>query len=514
MPINYYTDTSEDTIDAEELKLFNYINAYRVANGQTELALSNALTITASRHTLDTVYNMGVYSGHSWSDAPYVSGDSSTYANMWDAPERIGTGYTGNGYEISTGYSGTSVATATMTAENALANWQGSAPHNDVMLSQGIWASFPFTSIGVAIHKGIAHVWFGQEVDASGGPIIEGVTPTNGSDVLEGDNTANVIDLLDGDDTYRGYNGNDEIFGGAGRDTLFGHNGNDKLNGGTDADTMAGGNGNDSYWVDHTSDKVVEKAGQGYDVIYTDLSSYTLPSNTERLIFTDNGNHTARGNSGDNRFSGNAGKDKFIIDDGGADTFSGGSGQDTFDARSSDTGIRVYLNNQDANAGATAGDFFASIETFIGSSSAADIMRAGDGRARFSGSDGNDRLYGGNNTDYLRGDGGDDDLRGGNGRDTIHGGTGDDDLRGGNDRDQFRFVDSDFGQDVIFDYQEGLDYLRFYSAVADSFSDFTISNNNSATVRVTLKSDTSNHIDINSHDGSALTIDAGDFLFY
>ncbi|MFD0916231.1 calcium-binding protein [Pseudahrensia aquimaris] len=277
---------------------------------------------------------------------------------------------------------------------------------------------------------------------------------------------------------------------------------------------LIGGLGNDRYYISNSGDEVIEDAGSGYDIVYTDVASYTLTSNVERLIFTDAGNHVGKGNELDNRLNGNSGIDRFIIDEGGADIFSGGNGRDSFDARSSDEGIRVYLNNQALNGGATTGDQFASIELLLGSSTADDIMRAGDGRARFAGSGGDDRLFGGNNIDYLQGDAGEDDLRGGNARDTLIGGIGDDDLRGGKDRDQFRFVSEDFGQDTIHDWEQGLDYLRFFSAVADSFSDFTITGNGTSSARVTLNSDTSNFIDIAGDAGSVVSLDAGDFTFY
>ncbi|WP_377212717.1 Calx-beta domain-containing protein [Pseudahrensia aquimaris] len=335
------------------------------------------------------------------------------------------------------------------------------------------------------------------------GPLLPG--PTNGNDDLIGTSGNDTIDLLAGNDSYSGLGGNDTIFGGAGGDSL---------DGGTGADTMYGGSGNDRFYVDSTSDRVFESANEGYDIVYASSASWTLSANTERLIFTDSGNHVGRGNELDNRLNGNAGIDRFVIDAGGADVFSGGNGRDSFDARSSSEGMRLFLNNQALNGDAVAGDIFASIEVFLGSSTADDFMRTGEGRARFAGSGGNDRLYGGNSVDYLQGDAGDDDLRGGNARDTLIGGTGNDDLYGGKDRDQFRFVESDFGQDTIHDYQDGLDYFRFFSAVADDFFDFTITGNGTSSVRLTLASDPTNFIDVNGNGGSIVTLDAGDFSFY
>lgn len=182
MPTNYYTDTSEDSIDSEELLLYNLMMEYRLQNGLPSIALSKALTIVASRHTLDTVENVGELVGHAWSDAPYDAADSATYPSMWEAPQRLSTGYVGNGFEISTGYSGTAVQTTDMDAARALSDWQGSTAHNDVILNLGPWGQ-TWNAIGIAIHKGVAHVWFGYEVDPTGAPAGVGVT-TAGNDTF------------------------------------------------------------------------------------------------------------------------------------------------------------------------------------------------------------------------------------------------------------------------------------------------------------------------------------------
>jgi len=183
MATNYYSNTSEDTIDGDELTLYNLIMDYRATLGLSTIPLSAGLTATAGRHVLDTVYNTGAYEGHSWSDAPYSSSDSSTYTNMWDAPTRIGTSYTGNGYEISTGYVGSFVTNTIMTAANALANWQSSPGHNDVITNQSPWLQ-DWLAIGIGMHKGIAHVWFGHETDPGGTPTIDTSVSDSGSETF------------------------------------------------------------------------------------------------------------------------------------------------------------------------------------------------------------------------------------------------------------------------------------------------------------------------------------------
>ncbi|MFD0916530.1 peroxidase family protein [Pseudahrensia aquimaris] len=344
---------------------------------------------------------------------------------------------------------------------------------------------------------------------------LEVVTGTPFADGLHGSQFGDAIYGMESNDLLSGHGGHDEIYGNADDDTLHGGLGNDILDGGTGLDTMYGGLGNDIYFVDHADDVVTELAGEGADRIFVDgVASITVADNIERLTFLDGGNHVARGNAGDNRIEGNAGMDKFVIDAGGADIFSGGSGRDTFDARSSLIGLELHLEDQSLNAGAVQDDTFGSMETYVGSSTASDFMMAGDGRARFAGSGGDDMLIGGAQHDYIQGDAGNDMLFGGGLRDVLIGGTGDDDLTGGSDRDNFRFINAGFGQDTIHDYEDGLDYLRIFSAVADELSDFTITGNGTSSVLMTLNADPLNTITLNGAGGASVFIDDGDLQFY
>lgn len=175
MVTNYYTNTSEDTIDASEMHLYNLIMEYRASLGLPSIPLSKSLTIVAGRHSLDQVYNADPVNnwGHNWSDAPYNGADPSTYPNMWQAPQRIGTEYTDNGFEISYGYaSSDNVDLFVATPDEALAAWKNSPLHNDVITNQGPWAT-SWEAIGVGMHKGVAHVWFGRSPDPAGAPTVD-----------------------------------------------------------------------------------------------------------------------------------------------------------------------------------------------------------------------------------------------------------------------------------------------------------------------------------------------------
>ncbi|MFD0917288.1 calcium-binding protein [Pseudahrensia aquimaris] len=325
------------------------------------------------------------------------------------------------------------------------------------------------------------------------------------------------IDRLISIEALLGSAHDDLLSGNGDANSLTGGAGNDDLDGGGGSDSLNGGLGNDEYWIDDANDIVLELAVEGYDRVYADgLTSYTLPDDVERLTFLDTGNHTATGNDLANRFDGNAGNDTFILDAGGNDIFSGGQGQDTFDARAGSLGIDIDLVSG-THGGDAAGDLFASMEVFWGSNNAAvsDTMVTGAARAKFYGFAGDDDLTGGATVDYLDGGIGDDVLDGMGARDGLRGFTGDDTLTGGADRDYFQYVFAGFDHDTITDYQDGLDYLRVFSAVADEVSDFIIIGNGTSSVLLTLDDGTTdNTITLNGDGGSIVTIDASDFLFY
>lgn len=158
--MNIYSSSPLDGLESEEIKLYNLVNQYRNQNGLASIPASKALTIVANRHVLDLAENIGTLS-HSWSDAPYDSNSPNTYPSMWKAPQRLNTGYLGNGYENAFGGSGGYVATA----DDAFKAWKNSPGHNSAILSQGVWANRPWNAVGVGIYKGYAVLWFGEERD-------------------------------------------------------------------------------------------------------------------------------------------------------------------------------------------------------------------------------------------------------------------------------------------------------------------------------------------------------------
>jgi len=140
MPVDIYAPTDNDDLSSYELALYQMIMEYRAGLGLDAIPLSAGLTITAGRHAVDSYHNihrtgLQLPEGanlHSWSDAPYFS-DHSAAEVMWDAPTRLNTGYTDTGFEIS--------ASGFRNAAGAMAGWQGSPGHDDVMSNAGIWSA-------------------------------------------------------------------------------------------------------------------------------------------------------------------------------------------------------------------------------------------------------------------------------------------------------------------------------------------------------------------------------------
>jgi len=135
------------------------------------------------------------------------------------------------------------------------------------------------------------------------------------------------------------------LTGNSNDNTLSGLAGNDTLDGGAGADMMQGGMGDDIYIIDNIGDSVVEAAGEGMDLVKSDIT-YTLTDNVENLTLTgplpNSGQAPAAidgtGNVLDNFITGNDAANTLIglegndtLDGkGGVDTLIGGTGNDTY----------------------------------------------------------------------------------------------------------------------------------------------------------------------------------------
>lgn len=184
--------------------------------------------------------------------------------------------------------------------------------------------------------------------------------------------------------TIRGNAGDNVLSGKAGNDVLEGFAGIDTLDGGSGADKLVGGAGNDTYIVDNSKDKVVEKVGEGTDLVMASVS-FTLAANAEKLTLTGSKVINGTGNTASNVVTGNS----------AANTLSGGDGNDTLNGGSGDDVLRGDAGKDKLYGGAGADDLFggAGADSFVFKSIKNSTLAASgrDSIFDFSGKDG-DRI--------------------------------------------------------------------------------------------------------------------------
>ncbi|VVE67449.1 Bifunctional hemolysin/adenylate cyclase [Pandoraea anapnoica] len=208
------------------------------------------------------------------------------------------------------------------------------------------------------------------------------ISGSSGNDTLVGDAGGNILDGRAGADVMEGRTGDDTYFvddagdivtehAGGGFDTvkasisytlpdevealeligdaaingtgnakvnrITGNDAANMLDGGAGADVLVGGKGNDVYIVDDTSDRVLEREGEGADTVLSSVS-FTLGDHVENLSLTGTASINATGNALANRLVGNAGDNRILGGDGddwldggaGNDYLIGGAGSDTY----------------------------------------------------------------------------------------------------------------------------------------------------------------------------------------
>ena len=279
----------------------------------------------------------------------------------------------------------------------------------------------------------------------SGGADNDTLYGNAGNDDLFGDDGDDMLFGGNDDDTLRGGNGNDTLKGGQGIDTLYGGDGNDTLAGGAGNDTLSGNGGKDDLAGGNGNDTL--KGGQGIDTLYGGDGNDTLSGGTD--------NDTLYGNAGADKLSGDDGDDT-LFGGNDNDTLSGGNGNDTLKGGQ---GIDTLYggDGNDTLSGGTDNDMLygnKGADTVYGGSGN-DTLFGGDDGDLLHGDDGNDTIYGGDGADTLYGDDGDD---------ILHGGTGTNSLTGGAGADAFLHDGAAGGDDIIEDFELGVDTLDLYNS--------------------------------------------------
>jgi Ca2+-binding RTX toxin-like protein len=157
----------------------------------------------------------------------------------------------------------------------------------------------------------------------------------------------------------------------------------------------------------------------GYDTVRTDLSSFTLGDNLEKLVYFGSANFYGKGNWEANDISGGSGDDT-LDGGGGNDRMTGGNGNDVYYYDSpGDFAVETASGGIDEIRTTISTTAAPNIEklTYIGTGGAA-LYAASTGTSIIGGS-GNDKLWGGNGNDTLNGNGGSDIMFGGGGADSF-----------------------------------------------------------------------------------------------
>jgi Ca2+-binding RTX toxin-like protein len=157
--------------------------------------------------------------------------------------------------------------------------------------------------------------------------------------------------------------------GNSDNNTLSGNSLNNTLHGGSGEDTLLGDIGNDFYYINSSSDMVIEAVGRGTDTIeVSSVTTYTLANNVERLLLGSgawNGvgnslNNLLAGNADSNSLSGAGGNDTLLgalaLANGGLgeiDTLTGGAGNDVFVLGTAD----AYLYNDSVSTSVGTSDY-------------------------------------------------------------------------------------------------------------------------------------------------------------
>jgi hypothetical protein len=186
------TIPSDFCISEEEFKLYTLINDYRVSLTLSPVPLSRSLSFVARQHAIDlSTHNpdTNTCNFHSWSDkgnwAPCCfEKEVKDKSCMINKPGEI-TSYPGYAYE--TVYWENKAANA----EKAFNQWKETIAARALMTNFKEWENYHWNALGVAIYKGFAIAWFGEETDpetktriCDGDRIIENKTPANREEQL------------------------------------------------------------------------------------------------------------------------------------------------------------------------------------------------------------------------------------------------------------------------------------------------------------------------------------------
>ncbi|ELS04767.1 hypothetical protein,putative calcium-binding protein [Xenococcus sp. PCC 7305] len=222
------------------------------------------------------------------------------------------------------------------------------------------------------------------------------------------------------DDKIIGTNGDDNLSGGAGNDAIAGLGGADSLNGDSGNDRLNGGSGNDRLDGGLDDDELF--GGVGEDTLFGDLGNdFLFGQGDSDILEAGEGDDTIRGGNGDDAIAGGLGIDILQEQVDGDISLS----NDLLIARGTDDFVGIEIVEIDAGAG----------DNQVDASNVANLEIS------------------------VRGYGGSDTIKTGAQNDTLIGGVGIDILEGGAGADEFVYFASNQRNDVIADFEPGLDKI-------------------------------------------------------
>ena len=272
------------------------------------------------------------------------------------------------------------------------------------------------------------------------------VNGTTASDNLTSSAAGAIISGLGGADTLTAGAINQTLDGGAGADVL-----NDS---GLSGISLIGSAGNDTFVVGNAGTVITEAVGNGTDAVQTTLSSYQLPANVERLVYTGAASFTATATVAAEQITGGTGADH-LSDGGFANVIlRGGGGADTFSVTNASTQVTEV-------AGSTNSTVTTTLSSYQLGANVQNLTHTGATAFTGTGNALANTITGGSGTDNLFGNGGNDRLIGGAGNDSFSGG-------GGADTFVFAPVNptttngiyaAGFGKDVITDFTANMNNI-------------------------------------------------------
>ncbi len=198
---------------------------------------------------------------------------------------------------------------------------------------------------------------------------------------------------------------------------IVGNAGDNRLDSGGGVNVLQGLDGNDTYIVRNAADQVIEKAGEGYDIVRAAVN-YTLADGThvEELRTDSNAGTTAirlTGNAFDQKIVGNAG-DNRLDGGGGVNVLQGLGGNDTYFVRNSADQVIEKANEgydivrSTVNYTLADGTHVEELRTDSNAGTTAIRLTGNAFDQKIVGNAGDNRLDGGGGVNVLEGRGGND----------------------------------------------------------------------------------------------------------